>query len=77
MSTSASYPERVRIQPGSPRAKTVTAGAVIVLATAIAGGALLAGIAAGSAVEAPGQSGVQTIQPAETTSHLPSTAWVE
>lgn len=52
MSTSIEYPG-ARTQPGSPRALSTTAGAVIALSTAIAAAALVAGIVAGSAVEAP------------------------
>jgi len=74
MTTSATYPGGVRAQPGSPRAKAVVAGAVIALATAIAGTALLAGIATGSAIEAPDQPGVSVTQPVERTSPLTSGA---
>ena len=72
MSTSATYPTRARTQPGSSRAILVTAGAVIALATAVAGIALLAGIATGSAIEAPNQPGTQFSQPIETPSSLTS-----
>jgi F0F1-type ATP synthase membrane subunit c/vacuolar-type H+-ATPase subunit K len=53
--------------------KAVTAGAVIALATAVAGAALLAGIVAGSAIEAPGRPGDQVMRPAAT-SPITSTA---
>ena len=66
MITSAYYPGGERAHPGSPRAKVVVAGAVIALATAITGTALLAGIATGSAIEAPDQPGVSVTQPGET-----------
>jgi len=66
VSTPAIYPGGVRTQPGSPRMKAVTAGAVIALATAVAGAALLAGIATGSAIEAPARPGDKVMRPAST-----------
>ncbi|HEX6301556.1 MAG TPA: hypothetical protein VF148_13915 [Acidimicrobiia bacterium] len=74
MTTSARYPGGARAQPGSPRAKAVVAGAVIALATAIAGTALLAGLATGSSIEAPDQPVVPVTQPAERNSPLSSGA---
>jgi hypothetical protein len=56
--------------------KAVTVGAVIALATAVAGAALLAGIATGSAIEAPGRLGAQVINPSAT-SPITSTAFGE
>jgi hypothetical protein len=55
--------------------KAVTV-AVIALATAVAGAALLAGIATGSAIEAPGRLGAQVINPSAT-SPITSTAFGE
>jgi hypothetical protein len=40
-----------RTYPGSPTAKASTAAAVVALATAVAGSALVAGIATGSAID--------------------------
>ena len=57
MSTSISQTGASR-NPGSPAAKASTAAAVIVLAAVVAGSALAAGIAAGTAVETPGEPGV-------------------
>jgi hypothetical protein len=74
MTAAATYPGGARTQPGSPRAKAVAAGAVIVLATAIAGSALLAGIATGSAIEVPEHPVVPVTQPGERTSPLTSEA---
>lgn len=74
MSTPVTYTGPVRAQPGSPRAKAVTAGAVIALATAIAGAALVAGIATGSSLEAPGRPGIHLDRPGDSTSPLTSAA---
>lgn len=74
MSTPMTYPGRVRAQPGSPRAKAVIAGAIIALATAIAGAALVAGIATGSSLEAPERPGIHLDRPGDTTSPLTSAA---
>jgi F0F1-type ATP synthase membrane subunit c/vacuolar-type H+-ATPase subunit K len=51
LSSSSAYPGTTT-QPGSPGAKAATAALVIASSAAIAAGALVAGIAAGSAVEA-------------------------
>lgn len=67
MSTSIVYGE-TRAAPGSPAAKTSSAAAVIALATAIAGTALVGGIATGSAIEAPAEPRAVTVtQPGDPT----------
>ncbi|MFZ0012722.1 MAG: hypothetical protein WAL25_01285 [Acidimicrobiia bacterium] len=52
MSTSFPYPGRPTVAV-SPAAKASSAAAVVALATAVAGTGLVAGLVAGSAVEAP------------------------
>lgn len=47
-------------RPGSLRAQTSAAAAVIAIAAAIAGSALLGGIATGSSIEAPAEPGLTT-----------------
>lgn len=66
MSTSLSQPGIVR-NPGSPAAKASTAAVVIVLAAVVAGSALAAGIATGTAVEAPDSPSITSTIPAPAT----------